>query len=112
MNHGGKREGSGRKPIVENGVVIPVLVPMAVADLIPVPKASWIRGIVVKEVRRDYTYEQLIDKANACIQAAVACWNAQLVTKPIGAYMGDVWYEKAKELRASARMLPCDSVPE
>jgi hypothetical protein len=61
-----------------------------------------------KPTKPEYTYEQLIDKANACIKAAVNCWNAQLESKPIGGiYMGDVWYEKAKQIRASARMLPC-----
>lgn len=47
------------------------------------------------------TYEQLIDKANLCIIAAFRC-------RTYGAIeMSVVWYNKAKELRAKANMLPC-----
>jgi hypothetical protein len=59
MNHGGKREGAGRKPVVEHGIVVPVLIPKDVVDLIPVPRSDWIRNLVTKTVREELNHDQI-----------------------------------------------------
>lgn len=53
MQHGGKREGAGRRPIFEKTHLTQIRVNQAIWDAIPATKAAWVREAIVEKAKKE-----------------------------------------------------------
>jgi hypothetical protein len=53
MNHGGKRNGAGRRPMFDKTKLTQIRVNQAIWDAMPAPKAAWVREAIEEKAKRD-----------------------------------------------------------
>lgn len=53
MQHGGKRNGAGRRPIFDKTKLIQLRVNQEIWDAIPEPKAAWVREAIKDKARKE-----------------------------------------------------------
>lgn len=53
MQHGGKRNGAGRRPIFEKTKPTQIRVNQAIWDAIPSPKAAWVREAIEEKAKKE-----------------------------------------------------------
>jgi len=52
MQHGGKRNGAGRRPIFEKTKLTQIRVNQEIWDAIPAPKAAWVREAIEEKAKK------------------------------------------------------------
>jgi len=53
MQHGGKRDGAGRRPVYEKTHLTQIRVKQAIWDAIPAPKAAWVREAIEEKAKKE-----------------------------------------------------------
>jgi len=53
MQHGGKRNGAGRRPIFDKTKLTQIRVNQEIWDAIPAPKAAWVRGAIEEKAKKE-----------------------------------------------------------
>jgi hypothetical protein len=53
VNHGGKRNGAGRRPIFDKTHLTQIRVNQAIWDAIPAPKAAWVREAIEEKAKKE-----------------------------------------------------------
>jgi hypothetical protein len=53
MQHGGKRDGAGRRPIFEKTKLTQIRVNQEIWDAIPAPKAEWVREAIEEKAKKE-----------------------------------------------------------